>query len=109
MQSMIVHGSPTWEIYRTVEAFPGSSSLSGGGSQPVIASSSASSSSGLVMASAEELGRYGEPTEPSLPSVSEETPSGLAVVGSAEEADEILDWKGDPMKINPGDKLPFRF
>ena len=21
----------------------------------------------------------------------------------------ILDWKGDPMQINPGDKLPFGF
>lgn len=21
----------------------------------------------------------------------------------------MLDWKGEPMKINPGDKLPFNF
>jgi hypothetical protein len=21
----------------------------------------------------------------------------------------LLDWKGDPMTINPGDKLPFKF
>lgn len=104
MQSMIVHGSPMWEIYRTVEAFPGTSPT------PAPApTTTVGAGSGLVMASDEELGRYGEPTEVSLPSVRQETPSGLAVVGSAEEADEILDWKGDPMKINPGDKMPFKF
>jgi hypothetical protein len=24
-------------------------------------------------------------------------------------AELLLDWKGEPMKINPGDKLPFKF
>ena len=101
MQSMIVHGSPTWNIYRTVPAFPAATS------SPAPAGKKASTStSGLVFASAEELDKFGEPVERSLPSVSEETASGL-LVASADEADTILDWKGDPMKINPGDKLPF--
>jgi hypothetical protein len=26
-----------------------------------------------------------------------------------DDAEVILDWKGEPMKINPKDKLPFRF
>ena len=41
-----------------------------------------------------------------------ETPgSGLVVPALPQEEehgpDVILDWKGDPMIINPGDKLPF--
>ncbi len=39
------------------------------------------------------------------------------LVADTDQADEsasvddnvILDWKGDPMQINPGDKLPFGF
>ena len=36
--------------------------------------------------------------------------SGLLVPAPAEEEHEprvILDWKGDPMTINPGDNMPF--
>ena len=29
--------------------------------------------------------------------------------GSTEDDNVILDWKGDPMQINPGDRLPFNF
>ncbi len=102
LQGMVVHGSPQWEIYRTVEAFPG-------GEAPEGAVTAIGAGVGLVFASGEEVGRFGESGEPSLPSARQETASGLAVVGSVEEAEEILDWKGDPMKINPGDKLPFKF
>lgn len=35
--------------------------------------------------------------------------SGLAEVHGEEDARFILDWKGDKMKLNPGDKLPFNF
>lgn len=98
LQDVIVHGSPQWQIYRTVEAFPGGEPEAASGGEE-----------GLVFASGEEVGRFGEAAEPSLPGTSRETASGLAVVGSAEEAEVILDWKGDPMKINPGDKMPFRF
>ena len=28
---------------------------------------------------------------------------------SLQEQHVMLDWKGDPMVVNPGDKLPFNF
>ena len=28
---------------------------------------------------------------------------------SLQEQDVMLDWKGDPMIVNPGDRLPFNF
>lgn len=28
---------------------------------------------------------------------------------SVQEQNVMLDWKGDPMIVNPGDKLPFNF
>ena len=40
----------------------------------------------------------------------EEEVSGGGTAADAEQTDGrrvILDWKGDPMTINPGDKLPF--
>ncbi|KAL4517738.1 hypothetical protein Ndes2526A_g02120 [Nannochloris sp. 'desiccata'] len=118
IQTKIVDGSSQWELYRTVETFP-STALPGGtliikkkSSRTNSAASTTaqtSSGGGLVMASEDDLDKYGAGTEPYIPSASEETASGLAVVRSEEEADEILDWKGDPMKINPGDRLPFKF
>ena len=117
MQSKIVHGSPQWQIYRTVEAFPNTPQP--GGALIIKKSSkqtavppgipNAEAGGGLVMASEEELDKYGASSGPYIPSVSEETASGLSVVTSVEEAEEVLDWKGDPMKINPGDRLPFKF
>lgn len=33
-----------------------------------------------------------------------------AVLEEADKGGEVvLDWKGDPMTINPGDKFPFKF
>lgn len=114
VQSMIVDGSPQWEIYRTVPAFL---------SPSIGTSTSTATSTGnklVFVTNEEEMKTYGASNEPSLPAISEETPSGLAIVrdvgGSSDGGgaagggeDVILDWKGEPMKINPGDKLPFRF
>lgn len=37
-------------------------------------------------------------------------PSTPAAAGEAAEDNDVpRDWKGEPMKINPGDKLPFKF
>ena len=118
IKNTIVDGSPQWEIYRTVETFPATALLPG---EPLVikkksskttvpgATSTHTTGGGLVMAGEDVLDKYGAGTEPFIPSASGETQSGIAVVGSVEEAEEILDWKGDPMKINPGDRLPFRF
>jgi hypothetical protein len=114
MQSLVVHGSPTWEVYRTVAAFPATPSSPTLAPPTLPASSSTSvANTGLVMASGDDLERYGETSSPasspSIPSTVETSPSGLSVVSSSEDADVILDWKGEPLKINPGDKLPFKF
>jgi hypothetical protein len=99
-QHLVVHGSPTWELYRTVPAFgpqsPGAS----------VAASRARAPPALVVASDDDVGKYGGPPAP--PSTAQTTSSGLSVVSGADEAAQVLDWKGDPMTINPGDKMPFR-
>jgi hypothetical protein len=125
IQNKIVDGSPQWELYRTVDTtFPGTvvpgstlgiaketSSTDSAASTTAQATSSSGrgGGGGLVMASGDDLDKYGAGIEASIPSASEETASGLAVVRNEAEAEEILDWKGDPMKINPGDRLPFKF
>lgn len=38
-----------------------------------------------------------------------DAPAGLQLVEDGAAAEVILDWKGEPMKISPGDKLPFKF
>ncbi len=43
------------------------------------------------------------------PPSGQSTESGLSIVSGDEEAQQVLDWKGDPMTINPGDKMPFKF
>ena len=101
LQPLVVHGSPTWEVYRTVEAFP---------SAPAAPSAASAGAGMLMMPSADEVGRYSAgaapPAPPRPPSTALTTKSGLSVVGDAEEAEIILDWKGDPMRINPGDRMP---
>lgn len=98
MQKLIVHGSPVWEIYRTVDSFPSVDE------QEVNVRNPAN----LVFASEDDITKLGMSlTNAEPPTTSATTKSGLSIVQSEEEADVILDWKGDPMKINPGDQLPF--
>ena len=129
-----MHGSPQWHVYRELPAFPDgapaaaavgtaapgrprsgararSRPSSSGGSGAVDGGSAVGSSSGgsLVLPSDDEIGRYAEAGAAAAPpATQQQTASGLSVV-SGEEAGAILDWKGEPMKINPGDKIPFKF
>ena len=111
LQAIIVDGSPTWEVFRTVEAFPSQSAAEKTFKGTVLqqAQSGASSSGLVVEVSGEEIDRYGAAAAGAAPSTAKTTASGLSIVGSGEEAETILDWKGDPMTINPGDQLPFKF
>ena len=133
MQQYIVHGSPQWQVYRCLPAFPVEAApaaaavgvtagtgrrRSGPAAAPRPSSSSGSSSSssgatssgGLLMASDEEIGKYADGAAmPAAAAAGEQTPSGSPVVSGNDEAQTVLDWKGDPMTINPGDKLPFKF
>ncbi|KAG1665774.1 hypothetical protein FOA52_002869 [Chlamydomonas sp. UWO 241] len=52
-----------------------------------------------------------EPTEDDAPGSGGTGSGGLLPVGedAAAGGGIMLDWKGEPMKLNPGDKLPFKF
>ena len=64
-----------------------------------------------MVPSMEEVGKYATEADfpAALPATQQQTASGLSVVSSEEEAEAVLDWKGDPMSVNPGDKMPFKF
>jgi len=61
--------------------------------------------------SAEEVKDFGESLESEdFSNVGEvRSSSGLSIVDDQDDVQVVLDWKGEPMKINPNDKLPFRF
>lgn len=61
--------------------------------------------------SAEEIKDFGESLESEdFSNVGEvRSSSGLSIVDDQDDVQVVLDWKGEPMKINPNDKLPFRF
>ena len=44
---------------------------------------------------------------PPIPESVQINAEGISIVEGEADANVILDWKGDPMKINPGDKMPF--
>lgn len=100
---VMIDGSPMWEIYRSIDVF-----ARGGGS-------------GLLeIATDEDIEQYGSGGESGRTgglSVKVGGESDLAVdvsKTSSSDGEEdggkiVLDWKGDPMVIRPGDKLPFRF
>jgi hypothetical protein len=109
MQQHIVHGSPQWHVYRCLPAFPAADP--GAAAAAAAGTVGSSSSSLLQMPSEAELLKYADRAglPPAAPSTQQQTASGLSVVSGHDETQEVLDWKGDPMKINPGDKLPFKF
>ena len=88
---VMIDGSPKWEVYRTIDVFyPG----------------------GLQMASSEDVDVYGKvaKSERDIAELGTTTSSsGVSVVNNPEDVKTVLDWKGDPMEILPGDKIPFRF
>jgi hypothetical protein len=140
---LVIDGSPTWEVYRTVPAFgeapapaapaaaaptvparpayvPGAGRprqpvAKRGGSVGAKSSGAAAAAprpaagaagGGLVVPSAEELARFAAPA-PAPAQPDEEAPAGGAgLPPGGEPARVVLDWKGDPMTINPGDRMP---
>lgn len=88
LRNVIIDGTPTWQVYRTVPVETGNGDL-------------------VVIADEKDVNKYS--VEDSVPTTREVTQSGLAIVSSEEETQTVLDWKGDPMKINKGDRMPFKF
>ena len=97
ISSMVVNdGTPRWEVYRVV---------------PLLESSV---SPAVTTSSKVKVSPSPPPPPPSfppvpLPSSPSASSSGLVMIEDAAAADVVLDWKGDPMIINPKDKLPFKF
>ncbi|GFR41491.1 hypothetical protein Agub_g2182 [Astrephomene gubernaculifera] len=149
VQAMIVGGSPRWELFRAVSAFPdgyqppagagaaaqgaaaqgaaraptaaGTAAASTASELPLLSSSNGSNSS-HVAGSSIWLGMTGSGSGSSSTgsgsstmsgssgtTTTTTTSSGLSIVDGKEDAEVVLDWKGEPLKINPGDKLPFKF
>jgi hypothetical protein len=103
LQTIVIDGSPEWQVYRTVDAFDtittsSTGSLGVGEKQGVV----------LERPSSEDMDKYGGENN-NFMSTGETTDSGLSIVTDEDDIETVLDWKGDPMKINKGDKLPFRF
>lgn len=135
IKGMVVDGSPQWQVFHslplTAEAAPqqASSSISLGG-QPQQAKSAAGANDGQLLLDLGAILSYPSVVGGgSAPGVNDSNswmagpagaaasskPSADAASGkpdakdSTASGDAVLDWKGEPMKINPGDKLPFKF
>lgn len=96
-QHYLIDGSPQWEVYRNVSvlAMPEKgSALSRPAREP-----SQQTESGLILPDSAH----------SLEVLVADTASDQAEEAASLEDNVMLDWKGDPMQINPGDKLPFSF
>ncbi|GAX75522.1 hypothetical protein CEUSTIGMA_g2965.t1 [Chlamydomonas eustigma] len=108
IQSMIINDdSPKWEVFRVipVEGLEGLMETGVATSSKILPSvldQMQMDQRSFPRVKAEEV--------PRLPSSSiYDSPGGLTIIEDSASADVILDWKGDPMKINPGDQLPFKF
>ncbi|KAK9814758.1 hypothetical protein WJX72_011027 [[Myrmecia] bisecta] len=102
LQNFIIDGSPLWEIYRTVDALSEASTST---AEPVAASRPKKSSGSGMRINLDALKPKGVEAPP-IPDSVTTNDNGIAMV-NRDDARMILDWKGDPMYINPGDKMPF--
>lgn len=134
VQGMVVDGSPKWEVFRVVDV-PSAAGAeprrdAGAAAAPALLSSpwgftgdrpSGGSGGKLVFAdkvTAEDAALW----ELSKAAASASSSGGRSVRdGGAssgdgdrdgdgqDEGEATLDWKGDPIKFSPGDKIPFKF
>mmetsp|Transcript_9452 Transcript_9452/g.23997 ORF Transcript_9452/g.23997 Transcript_9452/m.23997 type:complete len:264 (-) Transcript_9452:568-1359(-) len=126
IQDMIVHGTPVWEVYRDVPVSFGEAPAAI--EEPTKLYASKEVDLGIrglqIVDGKDEAAQIlkGNSTSPEDPFFWEEDPmpsnfrtteSGLSIVESADDAEQLLDsfkgerdWKGDPLKRNPGDKIP---
>ncbi|KAG2486913.1 hypothetical protein HYH03_014412 [Edaphochlamys debaryana] len=138
VQGMIVGGSPRWELYRSVPAFPDgppealaaatraapqrATAQAAEAVDPLVSSlNAAMAAASAASASGAWNSGGGSSSSGSGASVgrgagaggadggSGGEPGKLSFIDNASDAEVVLDWKGDPLKINPGDKLPFKF
>ncbi|EFJ47589.1 hypothetical protein VOLCADRAFT_120964 [Volvox carteri f. nagariensis] len=118
VQGMIVGGSPRWELFRAVPAFPdgqeqAAAAAAAPASRPLLALPTAStqpaSRAAVDSVPVTANGNGVSAPGPTSPAGGSSNGGGLSIIDSPQDAEVVLDWKGEPMKVNPGDKLPFKF
>lgn len=118
--SMVVDGSPVWQIHRSIPLPVAPAAEVAVVRAAPVPSSSPSTPKQLVftdqistadMAAWEQLKRDSSSGNSSSGSSSPEPPASPAPPAGDEPGQPGVqkDWKGDPIKFNPGDKLPFKF
>ncbi len=116
VKGVMIDGTPLWEVYRGVDPF------GGGGAAPAVSTSSQArqpSQDVLEIASWDDMDRYAGKNWGSTFQDAKELLAGESTSPEDEEQSPAqspgrgqktrLDWKGDPMVVNPGDRLPFTF
>jgi hypothetical protein len=127
VKGVVIDGSPRWEVWRGVDPWSsGSSPVAVASSgRTVRSAASAGSPTVLEMASWDDMDKYAGKNWGSTFEDAKELLGGgegaggdvdggtLPPEGSGAKkknaAPVLKDWTGDPMVINPGDKLPFTF
>lgn len=98
-QHFLIDGSPQWEVYRNVSmpavSEPGQMSLPA--AEPAVTQTQA----GLIMPDYKQ--------QPQGLVIPENPRDQSDDMDPPQNEDVMLDWKGDPMVVNPGDRLPFNF
>lgn len=91
-QHYIVDGSPSWQVYVSCPVLPEE--------EPIAVSTTSV---------AEADFRIRPRARPDPHDLSNQAADFDAVYVAADDQPGPVDWKGDPMVINPGDKMPFNF
>ncbi|KAF6254691.1 hypothetical protein COO60DRAFT_292299 [Scenedesmus sp. NREL 46B-D3] len=118
IQSMVVDGSPIWQVHRSVPltlaasstAAAAASAAQNAGSGALRVRGDGTGNSSMVGGGA---GKLVITDEIGLEDIAawhrQQASSGSSTQDSSSSTDGPRDWKGEPMKLNPGDKLPFKF
>jgi hypothetical protein len=96
---VIIDGSPNWQVFRAVDAFVDGHVVQ---KQTTTSSIEVPSSDDIDMYAKASFGKSMKTVQEMMSEDTEPTPA-------EGQGRIVLDWKGDPMRINPGDKLPFTF
>eukprot|EP00884_Botryococcus_braunii_P007491 jgi/Botrbrau1/16743/Bobra.0277s0001.1 len=98
VQNIIIDGSPRWEVVRSVPVLQETDAAASSDEQPSVSTPGFSFPFAIVEPKPQAV------PPPPLGKNVRSSEGGVALVDGA-DADVVLDWKGDPMVINPGDKL----
>eukprot|EP00879_Flechtneria_rotunda_P006265 GHRR01006585.1.p1 GENE.GHRR01006585.1~~GHRR01006585.1.p1 ORF type:complete len:243 (+),score=77.95 GHRR01006585.1:204-932(+) len=129
IQSMVVDGTPVWQVHQQIPLLQLQGALAADASAYTLSSSSRSSPNAamdgqLVIADKvddEDLAAWNQlnskastscqpmqqQQQPAAPQSQSQLQPQTGEAGNTQRVP--LDWKGEPMKINPGDKMPIKF